>query len=283
MQAEQRTEPVAHHGEGPAWIVGSGWPDGLYWLDMLAGDVLHVDEQGRVVRRNLGDVVALVRPRSSGGMVYATERGFALDDGPGTPRRRLPDLWEDRSIRMNEGGCDPSGNLYCGSMSYTAAEGGGSLYRLDASGSWSVALTGLTIPNGLEWTSSGEKAFHGNTAAGRIDVFDWDPARGLHNRRLFTSVERGVPDGLTVDADGGVWAAVWGGHAVHGYDPDGTLTEVVNLPVAQVTACTFGGDDLGDLLITTSREGLSDPERAAGAVFVARPGAHGQPCRSYGG
>ena len=112
-------------------------------------------------------------------------------------------------------------------------------------------------------------------------MLDWDPDRGLHNRRPFVSVDS--PDGLTVDAEGGVWTALWGSSAVHRYAPDGTLSFVVELPVAQVTACTFGGAALDELFITTSRENLSDPEPGAGAVFTVRPGVSGLPARPYGG
>jgi sugar lactone lactonase YvrE len=182
---------------------------------------------------------------------------------------------------MNEGGCDPAGALYCGSMSYSALPGAGTLYRLDVDGSVSVVQEGLTISNGLEWLPSGERAFHNDTPTGQIDVLDWDPLRGLHDRRPFVRVDS--PDGLTVDADGGVWTALWGSSAVHRYAPDGSLSFVVELPVAQVTACTFGGAALDELFITTSRENLTDPEPVAGAVFTVRPGVSGLPVRPYGG
>ena len=112
-------------------------------------------------------------------------------------------------------------------------------------------------------------------------MLDWDPLRGLHDRRPFVQVDS--PDGLTVDAEGGVWTALWGSSAVHRYAPDGSLSFVVELPVAQVTACTFGGAALDELFITTSRENLADPEPAAGAVFTVRPGVSGLPVRPYGG
>lgn len=283
MRAEQLTPPSAHHGEGPVWIAATLWPDGLHWVDMLAGDVLSLDPSGAVKRRHVSDVVAVVRPRTNGGLVYAVERAFALDDGPSTTLRRMPNLWESDDVRMNEGGCDPDGNLYCGSMAYDASHAAGVFYRLFPDGHVLVVERDWTIPNGLEWTADGANAYHANTKAGRVEVLDWDHERGLHDRRPFVQMHSGQPDGLTVDAEGGVWVASWGGSAVHRYAPDGSLSEVIEVPVAQVSACTFGGDGLGELYITTSRDGLRDPEKAAGAVFNTRPGVTGLPTRPYAG
>lgn len=283
LRAERVTDPLAQHGEGPVWVSGSRWPEGLYWVDMLAGDVLSLDADGMVSRRNVGSVAAIVRQRRNGGLVYAVERGFALDDGPGTPVRALPELWEDRSVRMNEGGCDPAGNLYCGSMSYSAEPGGGTLYRLDRTGSATEVTTGMTIPNGLEWTTDGSRAFHVDTPTGCIDVLDWDPASGLTNRRPFATLEAGGPDGLTVDTSGGVWVAAWGAGAVYRYAPEGMLSVVVEVPVRNVTACAFGGPDRDELFITTSREQLADPEPTAGALFSVRPGFTGVVPHPYAG
>ncbi len=276
--AEQVTASVAYHAEGPVWA------GGLQWVDMLAGDVLSLAPDGSVTRRHVASVVAALRPRAGAGFVYAVERGFALDDGPGTPVRALPELWTTDAVRMNEGGCDPDGRFYCGSMAYALTPGAASLYRLDTDGHASKVFGDVTISNGLEWSPDGALAYYVDSAVGRIDVLDYDPDLGLTGRRPFATVEAGTPDGLTVDAEGGIWVAVWGAAAVHRYDPDGTLSEVVRVPASQVTACTFGGADLTDLYITTSREGLDDAaEPAAGAMFVWHPGVRGLPVRPYGG
>jgi sugar lactone lactonase YvrE len=279
VRAEQVTGPVAYHGEGPVWLPGQG----LHWVDMLAGDLLSWDEAGEVVRQHVGDALACVRPRRGGGRVFAVQRGFALDDGPGTDVRPLPELWSDPGIRMNEGGCDPAGNLWCGSMAYDGREGAGAMYRLSPDGTAEQVESGWTIPNGLDWTSDGSTAYHNDTANGRILVLSWDAERGLHDGRTFVEVEGGNPDGLCVDADDGVWTAVWGGGAVHHYDPDGRLVDVVEVPASQVSACTFGGPDLDTLYITTSREGLDDPEPQAGALFAVPGAGRGRPPRPFAG
>jgi sugar lactone lactonase YvrE len=114
MRVDQVTGPVAYHGEGPVWSPRWG---GLRWVDMLAGDVLSLDASGQVGRRHVGTVAVAVRPRSGGGAVIAVERGFALEDPDGSITE-LPEVWTDSAIRMNEGGCDPDGRFYCGSMAY---------------------------------------------------------------------------------------------------------------------------------------------------------------------
>ncbi len=276
--AQQLTPSVAYHGEGPVWA------GGLHWVDMLAGDVLSLTSTGAIVRRHVGTVVAALRPRASGGFVYALERGFAVDRGPGTPLEILPELWQDPGLRLNEGGCDPDGRFYCGSMAYNTEPAAASLYRLDPDGSTRQILDQVTISNGLDWDPTGALAYYVDTATGRIDVFDNSFELGLSNRRPLVEVRGGSPDGLTVDSEGGIWVAVWGGSAVHRYDSDGKLSDVVELPATQVSACTFGGADLASLYITTSREGLhSHEEPAAGSIFVAEPGVAGRPVRPFGG
>jgi sugar lactone lactonase YvrE len=278
IRAERITDTVAYHGEGPVWSTQ------LHWVDMLAGDVLTLESGGAVSRRHVGDVVAALRPRTSGGFVYATERGFAVDSGTGTQVLPVAEAWSDPRVRMNEGGCDPDGRFYCGSMAYATTPGAASLYRLDPDGSVSTVLTDLTVSNGLDWSPTGDRAYYVDTPTGRVDVFDYDAERGLTGRRPFAEVDGGMPDGLTVDAEGGVWVALWGGGAVHRYAPDGALSEVVPLPVTQVTACTFGGADLAELYITTSREALADTEQpVAGSLFRAEPGVRGRPVRPFGG
>jgi sugar lactone lactonase YvrE len=185
---------------------------------------------------------------------------------------------------MNEGGCDPDGRFYCGSMAYDQRPGAGALHRLDPDGSVQVVLPELTISNGLEWSPDGSLAYYVDTPTGRVDVFDYDAERGLTGRRPFARPTPGHPDGLTVDAEGGVWVALFDGGAVHRYTPGGVLDGVVELPTPQVTACTLGGPDLDRLYVTTSAENLepgTDP--LAGSLFAADVGVRGRPVREFAG
>ena len=281
VNVDQVTDPIAEHAEGPVWSTSWG---GLRWVDMTAGDVLALDADGGVDRAHAGSIAAAVRPRRSGGAVIAVERGFLLVDDDGSTSL-LPEVWTDPGIRMNEGGCAPDGSFYCGSMAYDKRPGAASLYRLDPDYSVSVVLTGVTVSNGIEWSPDGTLAYYNDTETHRIDVFSWDPDRGLHDRRPFVTIpDGGSPDGLTVDAEGGVWTALFGGGAVHRYTDHGVLDAVIDVPARQVTACTFGGDDLATLFITTSREGLdagADP--LAGSLFSTRPGVGGLPTKAFAG
>jgi sugar lactone lactonase YvrE len=278
--AEQVTDPIADHGEGPAWWPGWG---GLRWVDMLAGDVLALSADGGVERLPVGKVAAAIRPRRDGGMVVAVERGFALVDAAGAVRA-LPEVWSDDSVRMNDGGCDPDGRFYCGSMAYDASPGRAALYRLDPDGRVTKVFGDATISNGLAWSPDGATAYYVDSATHGVDAFDYDTDRGLHGRRRLVPIpaDRGLPDGLTVDASGGLWVAIHGGGAVLRFRPDGTPDGRVTVPVRDVTACTFGGPDLDRLYITTSRhDGDKTPE--AGALFSADVGIQGRPALPFAG
>jgi sugar lactone lactonase YvrE len=282
VRAEQVTGPVTYHGEGPVWSESWG---GLRWVDMLAGDVLSLAADGTIDRRHVGNVAAALRPRRQGGAVIAVERGFALKDADGAIRY-LGELWTDTHVRMNEGGCDPDGRFYCGSMAYDQRPGAGALYRLDPDDSVHVVLENVTISNGLEWSPDGSLAYYNDTPTQRVDVFDYDGESGLTGRRPFAEIpaEAGGPDGLTVDEEGGVWVALYGGGAVRRYNPEGVLDEVIEVPAEQVTACTFGGSNLDQLFITTSREGLGGGEDPlAGSVFRSAVGVASLPVREFAG
>jgi sugar lactone lactonase YvrE len=280
MRAERVTDAVAYHGEGPVW-----WPawGGLRWVDMLAGDVLALAADGSVERRHFGSICAAIRPRRQGGAVVGLERGFALEETDGT-LTVLDELWIDENVRMNEGGCDPDGRFYCGSMAYDKRPGAGALFRLDPDRSVRVVLGDVTISNGLDWSPDGSLAYYNDTDTFRVDVFDYDRDAGLTGRRPFAETGAARPDGLTVDAEGGVWVSLSNGGAVRRYTSDGAVDDVVELPVTKVTACTFGGANLDELFITTSREGIEPgDEPLAGSLFRAAVGVDGLPVREFAG
>jgi sugar lactone lactonase YvrE len=144
----------------------------------------------------------------------------------------------------------------------------------------------LAFSNGLEWSPDGSRAYYNDTFTQRIDVFDYEGGSGLSGRRPFAEipVEAGGPDGLTVDEEGGVWVALYGGGAVRRYTPEGVLDEVIEVPTKQVTACTFGGQNRTQLFITTSREGLgSGEDPLAGSLFRSAVGVTGLPVREFAG
>jgi sugar lactone lactonase YvrE len=164
-------------------------------------------------------------------------------------------------------------------MAYAATPGAGTLYRLDPDLSVHPVLTGVTISNGIQWAADRKHVYYNDTPTGRVDRYDFDASSGsLADRRTLATIEpdHGQPDGMALDDEGGLWVALWRGGAVHRYGADGTLTERIELPVRQVTACTFGGPAGTTLYITTSRIGLGDTaEPGAGAVFAAETGVRG--------
>ena len=276
---EQITDPLAYHAEGPVWSDAWG---GLRWVDLLAGDVLSLRPDGTVGGMHVADVAAFIRPRTNGGWVVGTERGLALGDDVDAPPKPWLTLWNDPSVRMNEGGCDPQGRIYCGSMPYDRTPGGGRLYRVDAGGRVETVLSEVTISNGIDFAPDGSRAYYNDTQTGATDVFDVEEGELLH-RRTFHDGDGASPDGLTVDSAGNVWVALNGGGRVRCYSPDAEVLADVQLPVRLVTACTLGGPNLRDLYITTSRENLDDPEPQAGSVFRMRVAVPGKPVLSFAG
>jgi sugar lactone lactonase YvrE len=276
---EQVTDALAYHAEGPVWWEGWG---GLRWVDMLAGDVLSLRPDGAVERMHVGDVAAFIRPRTNGGWVVGTERGLARADGVDALPTPWLTLWEDDGLRMNEGGCDPQGRLYCGSMAYDRTPGAARLYRVHGAGRVETVLPDVTISNGIDFSPDDSRAYYNDTSTGATDVFDVVDGE-LTDRRAFHHAEGENPDGLTVDSAGNVWVAINGAGRVRCYSPDAAVLAEVELPAHQVTACTLGGPDLRDLFVTTSREDLDDPEPEAGAVFRVRVTVPGKPVLPFAG
>lgn len=253
-------------------------------MDMTRGDILTLTRSGDVEREHVDAVAAIVRPRAGGGAVVGVERGVALFDEHGQEQERT-EIWSDPGIRMNEGGVAPDGSFYCGSMAYDTTQGAASLYRVMPDLTFTTALPGVTISNGIDWSPDGRLAYYNDTDTGSIAVFDWDRDTGLTGRRTLAHLsDGGRPDGLVVDSDGGIWTAIANGGEVRRYRPDGHLDEVISLPVQKVTACTFGDEDLGTLYITTSREGLApEEEPESGSLYRVRPGVHGRPTQEFAG
>jgi sugar lactone lactonase YvrE len=272
----QVTDSCTVHGEGPMWDGALG---AVRWVDMLAGDILTMTPPvGQIDRHHVGSVAAAIRPRMGGGLVVGVERGFALIEPDGRVVD-LPEVWADPAIRMNDGACDPQGRFYCGSMAYDESPGRGRLYRLDPDRTVAVVLADLTISNGLAWSPDGGLAYHVDSPTQSVRSYRFNAADGsFHDPQTVVTIDDadGTPDGIAVDADGGIWVALWDGGAVRRYSPTGRLEDVIVVPARRVTACAFGGDALTDLYITTSRVDVPAGEQpAAGALFKAEPGVAG--------
>ncbi|MFH8799746.1 SMP-30/gluconolactonase/LRE family protein [Streptomyces sp. NPDC017936] len=257
-------------GEGPTWDAAAGR---LLWLDIL-GARLHAYDPatGRRAVRVTDQHVGAAKPRAGGGLVLNLRDGVALLDADGEGFRWLHHE-PVPGRRANDAAVAPDGSLWAGTMRYDEAPGGGTLSRLTGDGTVEVVLDDVAVSNGTGWSPDGRLMYYVDSPTRRVDVLDHADGR-VSGRRPFVEIEEGAgfPDGLTVDADGCVWVALWDGGAVRRYTPAGELDRVIVLPTPRVTACAFGGADLTDLYVTTARVGLDAPHPVAGSLLVV-PGA----------
>jgi sugar lactone lactonase YvrE len=279
----------AELGEGPVWD-----PDAacLYFVDITRGLVHRYDPDAQTSQSHqINAMVGAVALTAAGDLVLAVRDGFARLDPDSGKVRGIAGVEADLpGQRMNDGKCDPAGRFWAGTMAIDEQPGAGALYRLDPDGRVHRMLAEVTISNGLDWSGDGRLMYYVDTPTGSIDVFDFDVATGaIANRRSLARVapEEGWPDGLTLDADGYLWVALWSGGAVRRYAPDGSLDRVLAVPTTYPTSCAFGGRDLRDLYITTAATALTPEERQreplAGGLFRCRPGVQGRPPHRFRG
>jgi sugar lactone lactonase YvrE len=240
---------------------------------------------------DVGRPVGAVALAEQGDWIVAAQDGFHRLD-PGNGRLSLiAHVEADRAeTRMNDGAVDARGRFWAGTMAMDGRRDGGTLYRLDPDGSVRAMLSPVSISNGIDWSPDGRLMYYVDTPTSRIDAFDFDEAAGaLANRRPFVEVPKadGWPDGLTVDAAGGVWLALWEGGAVRRYTPGGRLDRDVALPASLATKPAFGGPALDELYVTSAWIELDAAGRAAepraGGLFRLRPGVTGRRARRFGG
>lgn len=281
-EVEVAVRAEAELGEGPTWDAAAGR---LLWLDILRSRVHTYDPlSGRRTVRTTEQHVGAVKPRAGGGLVLNLRDGVGLVDDDGGFRWLRHEPVPGR--RGNDAAVAPDGSLWAGTMRYDEATGGGTLSRITGDGAAEVVLDDVTVSNGTGWSPDGRLMYYIDTPTRRIDVFDHDVTTGrVSGRRPLATVEEGAgyPDGLTVDAEGCVWVALWDGAAVRRYTPSGALDRVVPLPVPRVTACAFGGAGLTDLYITTARVGLSPAPSLAGSLMVLPHAGKGVPQPSFAG
>ena len=262
-------------GEGARWDDRRGE---LLRVDILVGRVYRdrcAADGGLVAVRSYripGTVGAIAPIDGDDGWLLAAGRGFVhlAPDGSLTPLAEVAQA----GSRMNDGACDPQGRFWAGTLADDHHEGGGSLYRLDRTGRTEPVLTGLTISNGLGWSPDGSTMYLVDSGPRVIHAFAFDGDRGsISEGRILVTVpeEVGAPDGLTVDAAGDLWVAIYGGGCVHRYSPEGVLREALRVPASQSTSCAFAGLGLHRLYVTTATEDWDDARRraepAAGLVY----------------
>jgi sugar lactone lactonase YvrE len=253
------------HGEGLRWDAACGQ---LMWVDLATSRLLRapLDRLDEPLVHASDVPVGVAAPHVDGGWVLGAGRGIArlAEDGEQQPLHQL----EPAGNRMNDGACDPAGRFWVGSMAYDESPGAGSLHVLDLDGSVTTVLTGLTISNGVDWSPDGSVLYLNDSGAGVTLAFDVDGTT-LSGRRELVRHERGVGDGLTVDDEGLLWVALYGGAGVERYDLDGRRVSRVEVGAEQVSdVCLVDGT----LFCTTVAKGLPRLGPDDGAIFAADVG-----------
>lgn len=277
-------------GEGACWFVEE---QRLYWVDILRCEVHRFDPAtGKDEVRKTPCHVSLVQPTTRGDLVLGTRDGIArMDFETGKfvvlcdPEAQIP------GNRFNDGKPDPRGRLFAGSIAYDGSDKKANLWRIEPDLSFTKLIDHAGNSNGLGWSPDQKTFYWTDTKTGCVFAFDYDAIRGgITNRRVAVEVNKSVgrPDGLTVDAEGFLWTALWGGYGVARWNPaNGELVEKVTCPVPYVTCPSFGGGDLDVLYFTTAQKGRDEmeptPEVEAGNIFAVRPGVKGLPGFAFTG
>ncbi len=281
MKAELIIDAKATLGEGPCWDASN---NRLYWVDIIEKkihifDTITNKNEAISVDYLIGAVVA----RESGGFIAATQNGFYAVAENGEQTLIADPESEQPHNRFNDGKCDPAGRFWAGTMHIDEKEPSGALYVLGKDLTVKKALDNITISNGLAWTSDMKTMYYIDSPTKQVAAFDYDVDSGeISNKRIVVTIPdgEGIPDGMTIDADGNLWVAQWGGYKVSKWNPKtGERLGEIAVPAKQVTSCVFGGEELNELYITSARRGLDEEELAAyphsGSVFRVKTDVKG--------
>jgi sugar lactone lactonase YvrE len=289
--ADVATEERFDLGEGPIWQA----PDRLTWVDVLEGGfvVAAVNGGELTIERRYGTGMhvgaALPLGDRDAGWLLAAASGFAHLSTDGVLRVLAePEADQRGVVRMNDAKCDAAGRLWAGSMAYDERSGAGSLFRVDLDGSVTRVLRDRQISNGIDWSPDGRTLYYSDSGHRVVYQASYDVERGEIGP-LAPLIEPpddyGAPDGLTVDAEGMLWVAFWGGAAVRRYDPAGRVVEEVRTGAPQTTSCCLGGEDGRTLFITSASAGLSaatlEEHPRSGGLFATRVDVPGRPAHPF--
>ncbi len=269
-------------GEGPVWSVEE---QVLYWVDIKDESYSRFEPaSGMYEKVHIGVPIGVLAMRERGGLVMATKRGFAFWD---VDRRRLDVIAQPEEVkanmRFNDGAVDCRGRFWAGTMNEEDEfQPDGAVYRLQPDGSVQRILTGFCVPNGMGWSPDNSIMYITDSSRQTIFAYDFDSERSelAHERIFVSTADKGyMPDGLTVDSEGYVWSACWNGARIVRYDPRGNVERVVEMPAYRPTSCVFGGLELKELFISSSRADLSEEQLVqypdSGDLFHAQTNIEG--------
>jgi sugar lactone lactonase YvrE len=288
MQVRRIGETSDVLGEGPVWDVQE---QAFYWVDIRNGLVQRYEwGSGRVQSWKLPEMVGSLAVRERGGLLLAMQSSLSFFNPSSAALTQVaaPEAGRD-NMRFNDGKCDRQGRFWAGTMNDVVREPTGTLYRLDARRGCVAQFNGIRTPNSLAWSPDGRVMYFADSRSHMIHAYAFDIASGeLGAKRVFFTVEPpAIPDGATVDADGCLWSALYGGGRIVRITPDGRLDRTIALPVDQPTSCQFVGPNLDVLFITTAKQRMSEAQLAqqplAGALLAVDVGVKGVPEARYQG
>jgi sugar lactone lactonase YvrE len=293
MNPEVASNVKAILGEGPSWDAKN---EILYWIDIRGGAIFSHrlgNPNDQVVAK--AERVSSVVPRAKGGLALTLQHGF-FTLAPNSPKfEPLSEPIETgmSTSRFNDGKCDPAGRYWAGTMDDSERTASGSLYCIDQDRKLRKLVTQVGVSNGLGWSPDNRKMYYIDSPTKKVSSFDYSLTMGeISNRRTIVDFaannQPGVPDGMTVDVEGMLWVAHWGGSRVTRWNPDtGKLLDTISVPAGETTSLCFAGKNLDELYITSARDGLDDKALAAqplaGSLFVVKPGVRGLPTNSFEG
>jgi sugar lactone lactonase YvrE len=283
MTAESTVQCVADvHavlGEGPVWVAREA---ALYWLDIKGRKIFRLGDDGSFAQWPTPMRVGSLAPRRNGAFIAGTDEGIAIVD-PAADRFEIVANPEEAlpGNRFNDGKVDRRGRFWAGTMDDSERNSTGTLYCVGPEFAWSVVDKDYKVTNGPAFSPAGDVMYHNDSARQVTYAFDLDAEGHASNRRTFLQFGPGdgYPDGMTVDAEGGLWIAFWDDWCVRRYSPDAQWIETVRMPVQRPTSCAFGGRDLDRLYITSASIDLDQNalkmQPNAGGVFMLTPGVRG--------
>ena len=271
-------------GEGPYWDVGQ---QVLYWVD-IDGCKAHRYrfQNGSVDTWKLAEKTGWLLPCAGRSELLAGCKSgvYFIDLETGTRKAVIDPEPNQRNNRLNDATIDADGRIWAGTMNDAEKVPTGWLYRIDPDLNCSRWDGPYVVTNGPAFSPDDRILYHVDTHGRTVYAFDKHMDGTIDRRRIFTVVgeDEGKPDGLTVDADGFVWLAHWGGSRITRFAPDGTIDGVLEIPAPQVTNCTFGGPDMDVLFITTAARNIDlDVYPRAGGLFCVKTAVKGLPSPAF--
>ena len=256
---EKAASEKAIVGEGPVWCVSGKV---LYWTDIRTGRFFRfTPRSGMNETIHEGIFVGGLAVNKHGGMTLGTWEGVMLWNSDTDWVWYHHDTERGRLMRFNDCKAGPDGSFYCGTY-YDNEPLHGKLFRFPPSGGYEVLAEGLGISNGMGWSPDLKVFYHTDSTARTIYKYEYDAVtHNISNRKTFKVLPNtmGVPDGMTVDAEGFVWSAVWGSGCIIRLDPEGREERRINIPATQTSSVMFGGEGLTDIYVTTAYNGTGDP------------------------